>query len=168
MQIRPATAADAEAIERIRVGAWRVAYRHVFPPDELDAMPVDWSFWREQIDNPEWEQRCLVAEADGAVVGWVTIAPSGSGEGEVRGIYVDPDAWRLGAGRALIARAEAELAHTWEEAMLWVIEDNPAARAFYESVGWHTRGERGVFDRFGVSVPLVCYRKRLSSSTSRS
>ena len=41
--MRPATVADAEAIERIRIRGWQVGYRHVFPPEELDMQPVDWS-----------------------------------------------------------------------------------------------------------------------------
>src|SRR5436190_5933842 len=70
MHLRPATTADAEAIERIRIRGWQTAYRNVFPPEELDAMPVDWSLWEANLPSSEWGQLCVVAEVDGVIVGW--------------------------------------------------------------------------------------------------
>jgi RimJ/RimL family protein N-acetyltransferase len=47
------------------------------------------------------------------------------------------------------------------EAVLWVLEDNPRARRFYERTGWSLDG--GVKDdsHLGVSVTEVRYRIRL-------
>jgi hypothetical protein len=70
MHIRLAVADDAEAIERIRIRAWQTAYRHVFPPEQLDAMPLDWSRWVETLSAPETGWACFVCEAGGRVVGW--------------------------------------------------------------------------------------------------
>jgi hypothetical protein len=70
--------------------------------------------------------------------------------------------------RALLARGEQELAETWEEAILWTLEDNPRTRRFYEAARWRVDGTTGSFERLGVSAPVVRYTKRLSSSTSRS
>jgi ribosomal protein S18 acetylase RimI-like enzyme len=165
--IRPAVPDDAEAIERARIRSWRVAYRHVFPPDELDRLPIDWSRWRERFEQG-WSEDCLVYEDERGVVGWITTGPSAdSAIGEVHGLYVDPDAWSTGAGRALLAAGEAALARVHDEAVLWVLEDNPRARRFYEAAGWTTDGLRGAFERFGVSASVVRYRKVLSSSASR-
>ncbi len=30
-------------------------------------------------------------------------------------------------------------------AILWVLRDNPRARAFYEKVGWHSTGQESTF-----------------------
>jgi ribosomal protein S18 acetylase RimI-like enzyme len=169
MQVRPATAADAEALERIRIRGWQVAYRHVFPPAELDRLPVDWSRWTRWLSKGfEQGQTCLVAEAD-AILGWVTYGPSAFPDrsGEVHGLYVDPDRWSSGAGRALMAAAETALAREYDEAVLWTLEGNDRARRFYERVGWTLDGTRGTFDRLGVSAPVVRYRKELSKSMSR-
>jgi GNAT superfamily N-acetyltransferase len=170
VRIRPATPEDAEAIERIRIRGWQVAYRHVFPPAELDALPVDWSRWLEWLARPEPGHRCFVAEDEAGLLGWVTVGPSAFPDrfGEVHGLYVHPDRWGEGAGRALLARGEEELAETWEEAILWTLEDNPRTRRFYEAAGWHVDGTTGSFERLGVSAPVVRYTKRLSKSASRS
>jgi hypothetical protein len=48
-----------------------------------------------------------------------------------------------------------------------VLDDNPRARRFYELAGWRFDGTTGRMDRLGVSAPVVRYRKRLRSSTSR-
>jgi GNAT superfamily N-acetyltransferase len=170
MRLRRARVADAEAIERIRVRCWQTAYRNVFPPEELDAMVVDASRWRRWLaEDFEHGQTCFVAEDANGVLGWVTTGPSGIPElGELHGLYVDPDSWGHGAGRALLARGEAELAATWGDAILWTLEDNPRTRRFYESAGWRVDGTTGSLAFFGVEAPVVRYAKRLSSSTSRS
>src|SRR5439155_20573477 len=73
MRLRPATPDDAEALERIRIRGWQIAYRHVFPPEELDAMGVDSSRWRAWLAAGfEHGQACIVAEDAEGVVGWAT------------------------------------------------------------------------------------------------
>jgi GNAT superfamily N-acetyltransferase len=170
VNVRRATPEDAEAIERIRIRGWQVAYRHLFPPDELDRLPVDWSRWIDSLTTPQPGFAAFVADGGDGMLGWATVGPSAVPGlyGELHGLYVDPDKWARGAGRALLARAEEELAATWADAILWTLEDNPRARRFYEAAGWHTDGMTGSFDRLGVSAPIVRYAKRLRSSTSRS
>jgi GNAT superfamily N-acetyltransferase len=162
--VRDATVADAGEIERIRIRGWQVAYRHVFPAEALDALDVDASWWRAHLRQPEPKHRAFVAEEGGALLGFATIGPSAEPEryGELHGLYVDPDAWSRGIGRALLERAEAELAANWHEAVLWTLEDNPRTRRFYEAAGWRADGMSGSFDRLGVEVLLVRYRKRLA------
>jgi GNAT superfamily N-acetyltransferase len=169
MRIRLASPSDAEAIERIRIRGWQVAYRHVFPPDELDRLPVDWSRWAHTLAHPEPGFTCFVAEEDGALLGWTTVGPATDRDafGEVHGLYVDPERWARGAGRGLLERGEAELARTWRHGVLWTLEDNPRTRRFYEAAGWRLDGLTSVFDRLGVKAPMVHYVKRLRSSTSR-
>jgi GNAT superfamily N-acetyltransferase len=170
MRLRRARPDDAETIERIRVRGWQVAYRHVFPPAQLDAMAIDWSRWLERLSHPEPGHACYVAEDADGLIGWATIGPSGLPDrfGELHGLYVDPERWGCGAGRALLARGEDELARTWREAILWTLEDNPRTRRFYETAGWRPDGTTGSLEFFGVEAPVVRYAKRLSSSTSRS
>ena len=170
MRIRPGTPEDAEAIERIRIRGWQVGYRHVFPPEELDRLEVDWSRWAETLAHPEPGHACFVAEDERGVLGWATVGPSAAPElyGELHGLYVDPPRWGEGAGRALLARVEQELARTWDQAVLWTLADNPRARRFYEAADWRADGMTGSFDRLGVSAPVVRYAKRLKRATSRS
>jgi GNAT superfamily N-acetyltransferase len=164
MHVRPAQPDDAHAVESIRVRGWQTAYRHVFPADELDALPVDGARWRRRFVAPPPGWSTFVAEnGDRRVVGFASVGPSRDedGPGELYAIYVDPDAWSTGAGRALIERAEEQLRTRYAVALLWVLEENPRARAFYERAGWSPDGARKAEERFGVRAPEVRYRKEL-------
>src|SRR4051794_35978623 len=133
-------------------------------------MPVDASRWERRLARPPAGWSTFVAEEGGRVAGFASVGPSRNerGIGELYAIYVDPEAWSTGVGRALILRAEERLADDYDEATLWVLEDNPRARSFYEAAGWRPDGTRKVEHRWGVEAPEVRYRKRLSSSMSRS
>ena len=63
-------------------------------------------------------------------------------------------------------RCEETLGAEYEEATLWVLEDNPRARSFYERGGWAPDGARKAEERWGVRAPELRYRKELSSSRS--
>ena len=164
MIVRAARRADAEAIERIRIRGWQIGYRHVFPPEKLDRLEVDWTLWRQRIERPPTGWTTLVAESSGRVLGFLSIGPSRDeiAVGEVYAVYVDPDDWRRGTGRALLARGEERLAEDYAEATLWVLEDNPRACGFYESAGWSADGGRQTIERLGVLASEVRYRKLLA------
>ena len=49
-----------------------------------------------------------------------------------------------------------------EEAVIWVLEDNPRARRFYEATGWSTDGTTRPIELLGSEVPEVRYRKSLT------
>lgn len=161
MHIRPASPDDALAIETIRVNGWRSAYRHVFPAADLDALSIDAERWRSRLHVPPPGWSTVVCEDDGRVVGFASTGPSRDEDeiGELYAIYVDPEAWSTGAGRALMTAAEERLATEWDAALLWVLEENPRARGFYERAGWAPDGVRKAEERFGVRAPEVRYRK---------
>jgi RimJ/RimL family protein N-acetyltransferase len=52
-----------------------------------------------------------------------------------------------------------ELGH--RDVILWVLEENPRARRFYDAAGWQLDGARRPIEVLGVSVPEVRYRKQL-------
>jgi GNAT superfamily N-acetyltransferase len=163
VHVRQAVSADARAIETIRVKGWRTAYRGVFPAVELDAMPIDETRWLHRLNEPPPGWSIVVAEHEGKLVGFAATGPSRDeqGIGELYAIYVAPDEWSRGAGRALIAEAEDALRVKYDEATLWVLEQNPRARRFYELGGWSLDGARKAEERWGVRAPEVRYRKRL-------
>ena len=59
--MRPAEIWDAEAIARIHVDAWKVAYRGIVPQNHLDALSVDDRRlrWRKHLQTGE--RQTLVA-----------------------------------------------------------------------------------------------------------
>ena len=160
-RVRPATVADAAAIAAVDVASWRAAYRGIMPDVYLDALSVvrktsDWerSLGRER----ERGKRTLVAEIGGDIAGFATVGP----DIEARGIgllflmYVAPERWGSGCGRALMTASEAALRELgYEQAVLWVLEANTRARHFYEAAGWRPEGTRRTSD---YGVPLVALR----------
>ena len=163
MDVRAATPADAEAIARVHTCSWHVAYADVFPPERLAAWRSDAEQLRSSISQPAPRSAAVVA-ADGArVVGFSTcgVSRDEGGIGELYAIYVDPDAWGTGAGRALLERAEQSLRENgFPEATLWVLEDNPRARRFYENARWALDGARQDERFLETDVREVRYRKR--------
>jgi ribosomal protein S18 acetylase RimI-like enzyme len=158
ISVRRATPGDARAIAEVHVATWRAAYTHAFPAEVLDSLSVDEreQLWRRAMANDEIS--VYVAEAE-RIVGFVSVGPSSEtrGEGELYAIYVHPDSWGSGAGAALMEAGRGQLAERFSTAILWVLEDNPRARRFYEREGWVVDGHRTEVVR-GVEVPEVRYR----------
>lgn len=162
--VREATRADADAIGRVHADTWRAAYAGVFPESAFVVEERQRS-WREAFAR-EWPatSKVFVAEVEGAVVGFAGVGASREeeGVGELYTIYVDPERWGAGAGRALIEQAEASLAAAgFAEAMLWVLEGNERAERFYRAAGWRRDGGRKAEDFRGARVTEVRYRKPL-------
>jgi ribosomal protein S18 acetylase RimI-like enzyme len=159
--IRPGTPEDAEAVARVHLETWRVAYRDVFPREALEDFSAERVARRAEMHR---QAPPIVAEVDGKIVGFVSVgrANDDDADGELYAIYVHPDHWDRGLGRELIAAGEQrlrELGH--EHAVLWVLQDNPRARRFYELAGWTLDGSRRPIEIFGVEVPEIRYEKRL-------
>ena len=159
MNVRAAVPEDAEAIADAHVRAWQVAYAHAFPDEALaglDRAPRE-RHWREGIRSG-WT--VLVTDD---VSGFASVGPTrdadAEGAGEVYAIYVTPEQWGTGAGRALMAAAVEALRDAgFSEAVLWVLEDNPRARRFYELAGWEADGAAKPDVFLGTRVREVRYR----------
>jgi ribosomal protein S18 acetylase RimI-like enzyme len=162
--IRPARQEDAQGIARVHVRGWQAAYASVFPTEALAQLSVEQqaSTWREGIVAG---QTILVAEEDGVVEGFAAVGSAqdedAEGLGELYAIYVEPELWGRGLGRRLIRAAEDALRTSgFPEAVLWVLEENPRARHFYEGSGWRADTSRRI-EVLGADVPEVRYRKSL-------
>jgi ribosomal protein S18 acetylase RimI-like enzyme len=143
----------------VHVRTWQAAYARVFPPERLAELSVGprAEQWRK---SPP-----LVGEIEGTVAGFVSVGASRDGDsnGELFAIYVDPDHWSTGVGRALITAGEERLRELgYTDAILWVLDDNPRARRFYERAGWHHDGTTRPIEIFGIQVTEVRYRKELT------
>ncbi len=136
--VRRATVGDARGIAKVHVDTWRAAYVGVMPQETLDALDVDerQRLWQRYVAAEGFA--VFVAEREAGIVGFVSVGSCREldGTGELFAIYVHPDAWRTGAGLALMDAAVDWLAKRWPEAILWVAEENPQARRFYELYGW--------------------------------
>jgi GNAT superfamily N-acetyltransferase len=157
--IRPGAPGDAEGVALVHVETWQAAYAHALPADLLGALSV--------ADRAEGHRRhppSFVAELEGTIIGFAGVGRSAdpAADGELFTIYVHPDHWGTGVGRALLEAAENELrARGHAEAILWVLDDNPRARRFYERAGWSADGTTRRVELFGFDLLEARYAKRL-------
>jgi GNAT superfamily N-acetyltransferase len=164
MRVRPAHRDDAAAVAEVHVRTWQAAYEHVFGAERLATLDLEErrARWEARLAAPEPSRRFLVAEDDdGSVVGFATAGASrdGDAEGELYAIYALPEAWGSGAGPALMKVATEGLREDgFRTAFLWVLEDNPRARRFYEREGWAPDGGRRDEEMLGVPFTEVRYR----------
>jgi GNAT superfamily N-acetyltransferase len=125
--------------------------------------------WRGWLGGSNERRSTLVADADGEIVGFVSIGPArGDGTrpdaGELDAIYLLPDCWGLGIGRALMSEALGELRRIgFTTAVLWVLADNPRARRFYERGGWRLNGATRTGTHLGTDTLEVRYALELST-----
>jgi len=152
VRVRGATPEDASGIARVTVASWQGAYAHLFPADalrrlddEVDRRTEQWTGWLHGT-LPGW--LTLVAVSGYDIVGFVSGGPSREADadatqvGELGAIYVLPSAWGQGVGQLLMGEFMEQLRVSgFEVARLWVLEDNPRARRFYEAAGWTLDGE---------------------------
>jgi ribosomal protein S18 acetylase RimI-like enzyme len=166
MSVRDAVPEDAEAIAHVHVRTWQGAYGHVFPADGLAGISVERRVegWRRLITELAPRSHVVVAEDDDRICGFASGGPAeeDSALGELYAIYVLPDAWGRGHGRALAEEVARRLRDGgFGEAVLWVLEDNPRTRRFYERAGWRLDGERRQQTFLGTRVSVVRYRLAL-------
>jgi ribosomal protein S18 acetylase RimI-like enzyme len=171
MQIRTASAADAEAITDVHIASMREAYRGLIAAEELARIDARdrADRWRDHLAGGS--SITLLAEMDGRPAGFVDFGAcrdedvSPGAVGEVMAIYVRPDAWGLGIGEALMREAMARLrSGGWSEVVLWVIEGNRRAVGFYERLGFKPDGSVRHREMFGKPTAIVRLRRLLEES----
>jgi len=135
-QLRPARAGDVTAIATVWEHGWRDGHLgHV--PGELVAVRTRKSFAERAAERLP---ATTVAEVDGAVAGFVTVAGD-----EVEQVFVAAAHRGTGVAAVLLAEAERRVsAGGHPVAWLAVVEGNARARRFYERNGFVMEGARVV------------------------
>jgi GNAT superfamily N-acetyltransferase len=132
--IRRATPGDVIAVATVHVRSWQAAYRGLMPDEVLDGLSVERraGMWRSVLQT------------------------------ELASIYLLPEAWGCGSGRALMARAVGAMREAgYASAVLWVLVGNERARRFYEIAGWSCDGAEKS-ERFGsATLTETRYRRSL-------
>jgi GNAT superfamily N-acetyltransferase len=163
IEVREAARDDAPGIAEVHVRAWQVAYRGFVPNRILDGLSLEGAERNWERLAGERGSFTLVAGRGGRVDGFCSVAVPSRDEdatqhtAEVAAIYVHPDRWRSGVGRALLDAALGRLrGEDWEEVTLWVFARNDQARAFYASRGFEPdRAERDNATVGEVEIRLV-------------
>ena len=131
-------------------------------PEEHDALEdlqrrasLELPEYRDQLlDNPDAiylpegqiaNGQVIVAELDGEIAGFAAVVG-----GELDGLFVEPDLWGRGIGRAL---ADAATHEARNRGLTLSVIANPRARRFYEHCGFSVEGE--VQTRFGLALRMT-------------
>ena len=143
MEVRETHAADWEALRRLRLRALADAPRAFASTLEAElAFPDD--VWRRRAgDDPG--SATFIASDGGADIGLARIfaEPDPPGRTHLVSMWVDPGHRRRGVARTLIDRAVRwATEHRADEVILWVADQNAAARRLYERIGFRPTGER--------------------------
>ncbi|MFL6754480.1 MAG: GNAT family N-acetyltransferase [Sphingomicrobium sp.] len=120
--------------------------------------------WRASLDLPDYRRQLIanpdavhlppaqiangqviVAEMDGGIAGFAAVVG-----GELDGLFVEPDLWGRGIGRALVDAAAHEAR---KRGLALSVIANPSVRRFYESCGFSVEGEAQT--RFGPAIRMT-------------
>jgi len=143
MEARQAGAADWEALRRLRLRALADAPDAFASTLEAEvAVPAE--VWRERAEGGP-ASATFIAREGGVDVGLAAVfaEPDASGRVHLVSMWVDPRHRRQGVARALVGRAVRWAAERRaREVILWVADQNTAARRLYERIGFRPTGER--------------------------
>jgi GNAT superfamily N-acetyltransferase len=155
------------SVARVHVRSWQSAYRGLLPDEYLDKLrPEDRAQRYDFATRDPQSPHTIVAAEAGLIRGFATTAPSRdsdlAGYAELYALYVDPDYWDHGVGKALISAARERLvALGFENALLWVLMGNVRADRFYRKDQWTPDGLQRKDTVWGVTVNEIRYRRKL-------
>lgn len=113
----------------------------------------------------------VAADPAGTIVGCVATGncrddDAEQGLGELFAIYLYPDCWDQGGGRALFEAGTTALTEQFDEATLWLLDTNARARAFHERNGWQPDGATKRATIADTEVEEVRNRRHLAGQRS--
>jgi len=142
LEIRTPRIDDTAGAAAVHYRSWVATYTPLVRPDQADQLTL-----AERVAHWEWllgsqpaHMGALLAVRPGAIVGlveWEIGVDDDPSVGEIHAIHVASEERGRGVGWRLLDAAVAALrGHGLRRAILWVVEDNSTARAFYERQGW--------------------------------
>lgn len=142
--VRPATAGDVPAIQRIAHDGWRAAYGDFLSDDALEHVRETWHTAERRRSAVEREDVAFFvaceqtgddSDADERVVGYASGGLPDDAEHAVVGtLYVDPDRWGEGYGTTVFERVLDALRERGASRVeIAVFAANAVGRSFYES-----------------------------------
>lgn len=141
VRVRPAVAAEQTQLEALQ---WRASLNNPGDRDALLAHP-------DAIELPLEQIRAggvFVAEVAGSLMGFAAILPRDNGDFDLDALFVEPNAWRQGIGRALVEHCAAAARDAGAESLHVV--GNPHAEGFYTNCGFSKLGTKQM--RFGAGL----------------
>jgi len=176
--IRSASAADAARVAAVQREGWLAAYDGIIAHEVIDRVtaPDDGARVRQTFRTRPWQRMIVAVTEPPGIVGYASFGPETDVLGapwphpptkagaagqvaELYALYVHPDWWSTGTGRALMDRALARTAAAgYGDIVLWVLRDNARARRFYERAGFAPDGASNVLVGLGGVEEVRCRR----------
>ena len=161
MTIRNMRRSDEAEVGRLYVRSWQEGYKGLLPQAYLDGLDA-WRWDGKFTDLPGSfvitdgdiiaGHSCARPVADEAMPGW----------GEVWTLYVLPEYWGKGYGRALLDNSVSWLNEQgFDRVYLWALESNTRARRFYEHSGFVQTQDTLQCDIAGITVTDIRYVRGL-------
>jgi GNAT superfamily N-acetyltransferase len=150
--IRAAQPSDAQSGAACHMACWREAYADIVDSERLARLTAPVAervkLWRRWIDEG---RPIIVAVDSGHVVGFSVAGfvkePDTDVDFQLYAINVRQAYWGSGVAQRLHDRSVGDRA-----AFLWVLRDNPRARAFYVRNGYSPDGAEKLDEDFGAVV----------------
>ena len=162
--IVPADSNDATTLAGLHVESWRTAYRSILPTAFLDG-PLEenrTSLWQTRLTDAQTPRRLVLkAVAASEVLGFacVLVDEEPAWGPRLDNLHVRPHLKGLGIGSALF-----KASHSWVTDVarhdlmhLWVLEENHAARRFYDRHGGSVQERQVMEIAAGLFVPELRY-----------
>jgi GNAT superfamily N-acetyltransferase len=159
--VRAAEPGDAATIAELAARSWREGFRGIVPEEIAPERA-----WRPDRIEARLDGRLddgaaiLVGELGSTVAGFVLHGPCRDDDatprtGEVWALYVDPERWRAGVGRALVDAALEDLRRKgFTESTVWTLADSPRNLRFYEALGFELDGAQQRRESFGAPLEV--------------
>jgi GNAT superfamily N-acetyltransferase len=144
--LRPASVADAAGIGPCHLACWQETYAGLLSPAFFAGRTPERfaANWTRMLADPALAT-VTVAEVDGEVVGFAQVIAGRDNppvrEEELVTLYLRAAHHGSGLGQALLDAVLSD-----RPASLWVAEENPRARRFYERNGFVADGARTVME----------------------
>jgi N-acetylglutamate synthase-like GNAT family acetyltransferase len=139
--IRPAEPTDDKALEAVQ---WRASLNNPGDREALLANPEAIELPLQQVES----DGVFIAEKSGSIMGFAAIPPRSDGDYELDALFVEPETWRQGVGRALVEHCC--LAAKGSGARAVHVVGIPHAEGFYEACGFKQIGRKQM--RFGIGL----------------
>ena len=160
--LKAATLADASALARVFIAAWRSSYPDILDPDALEMWePAATEAWMRELIATPGEATVVTFAADGKISGFTRYGPDPDDplRGQIYSVYVDPAHKRRGVGATLGRHAvEALAALGFRDVSLWVFEANAPARGLYSSLAFEPNGTGRVEPEFRAPEIMMVRR----------
>ena len=169
--VRSARIDDALGIAAVHIASWQTSYRDIIADAYLKSLSLEerTRLRHDVLQSSQGAHFVAVDPRDDRVVGFCDAGRCREADpeidGEIYAIYLLESHKRLGLGKRLIGAAFAALQTAGHRnCIVWALEQNARAHAFYEACGGHRGATMSACLIGGVAYPEVSYHFDLHSS----